>query len=1047
MRILSFFARHATAANLLMLLVTGFGLYASTQIRAQFMPDVVTEEINVRIAWDDASAEDVSRDIVEVVSPSLLGVEGLTALTAKAQDGKARLTLEFEPDWDLDTAVEEVDAALPSSKSLPEDADDPEIERGHWRDRVFDIVLSGAPGTSVARMEALGADLEHALLKAGLTKAELRGQTSPEISVEISAARLAEHGTTLGDVAEAIEASARDAAAGEAGDTATPVRVGQDRLSVGGLSELVLHTDRGAVPLGEIATFTEAEPGSERAYFLEGRPAVSISVERGIGGDALEIHATAMEVADAFLAQAPDDLQVDLLRNNAAEIEERLAILVENAVFGLILVLALLFVFLSPSAAIWVAAGIPVAMSASLGLMWVTDQSINMISLFALLICLGIIVDDAIVIAENAEARRRRLGEPPARAAERAARRMLAPVLASTVTTIVAFLSLRAIEGDFGAFIATIPLVVGAVLIASLGECFLVLPHHLAHGGKRLDRSPLAWPSRWLNRGFDRMRQAVFVPFIRAVIAARYAVLLLAVGALLQALLMVLERDVKWRFFDAPQQPTISANIAMRDDATREDTIGMLEELLRATNAVRADFEVEYGADPVKVVLTEIGGTAGPGLQIAEDKDADQLGALTIELIPAQERPYETDAFVLALEQELRRPETLEIFSFRAQRSGPGGQGLDIALYGPSPDVVDAAAETLQDALAAYPEITGLEDDLTLSTTGQSLHLTGLGAAMGFEEAELAEELQARLGGIEATTFQIGKLTASIDVGLPEEALSAAYLEEILLQSPSQRWAELGEIVSVTADPTVKAIHTDLGQAVVRVRGEISTEDDSVAEQVLEAIRTVELPQLATDHGVTWSLEGLAAQEREFLSDAIIGYGICLLLIYMTLALVLGHWVWPLSIMCVIPVGLTGVIWGHAWWDMTLSIFSIVGFIGMSGIIVNDSIVLVAAYSEKLKSLPEREAIVQAVSERLRPVLLTTLTTVLGLAPLLFETSTQAEFLKPTAVTLCFGLAFGFLIVLLMVPSLVVVQTDIRNALARALGRPSSERRTPTASA
>ncbi|MDV7142717.1 efflux RND transporter permease subunit [Tropicimonas sp. TH_r6] len=1044
MRIVSFFARHATAANLLMLLVVGFGLYAATQIRAQFMPDVVTEEINVRIDWDDASAEDVSRDIVEVVSPSLLGVEGVTSLSGKARDGDARITLEFEPGWDLDLAVEEVEAALPSSRSLPDDADDPVIERGHWRDRVFDLVLSGAPGTSVSRMEALGADLEHALLKSGLTKAELRGQTTPEITVEITAARLAEHGTTLTDLAKAIEQGTRDQAAGEAGDNATPVRVGQDRLSVEGLAELPRRTDRGVVPLGEIARFTEAEPGSERAYFLEGRPAVSISVERGTGGDALDIHATALQVADAFLAQHPDDLQVDLVRNNAAEIEERLALLIDNAAFGLLLVLLLLFLFLSPSAALWVAAGIPVAMCASLGLMWLTGQSINMISLFALLICLGIIVDDAIVIAENAEARRRRFNERPAQAAERAARRMLAPVLASSVTTVVAFLSLRAIEGDFGAFIATIPLVVATVLIASLGECFLVLPHHLAHAGGRLDRSPLAWPSRWLNRGFDRLRKTAFVPLIRAVISARYAVLLLAVGALAQAVLLVAERDVKWRFFDAPQQPTISANIAMRDDASRADTEAMLAEVLRATNAVRARFEAEYGADPVKIVLTEIGGTAGRGLQIAEDKDADQLGALTIELIAADLRPYETDAFVLALEQELRRPETLEVFSFRARRSGPGGQGLDVALFGPGPEVVDQAAEALKDALTGYPEITGLEDDLTLSSTGQALRLTGFGAALGFDEADLAEEVQARLGGVEATTFQIGKQTATIEVSLPEEALSAAYLEEVLLQSATGRWAELGEIVDVAADPTVKAIHSYLGEATVRVSGEISTEDALASEEILQAIESVELPAIAREFGVTWSLEGLAAQEKDFLSEAVIGYGICLLLIYMTLALVLGHWVWPLAIMCVIPVGLTGVIWGHYWWEMNLSIFSIVGLIGLSGIIVNDSIVLVSAISERMKQLPEREAVVQATSERLRPVLLTTLTTVLGLAPLLFEASTQAEFLKPTAVTLCFGLAFGLFIVLLMVPSLIVVQADFRNLLSR-VWRAQAERPAPNA--
>ncbi|SDE79033.1 efflux RND transporter permease subunit [Limimaricola pyoseonensis] len=1033
MRLVAFFTRHPTAANLLMVLITVFGVYAATQIRAQYLPDVVFERVDVSIPWDDASAEDVQDGIVAVASPSLLAVEGLSELSAVAREGGARFSLEFEPGWDIGRAMEDVEAALPSAASLPEAAETPAVSRAAWRDRVFDLVLAGDLPRD--RLEELGEALQQELLRAGLTRVSLRGTTAPELSVTLSAARLAEHGLSLQQVADAIAQGARDSAAGETATGGVPVRVGQDRLSDDALAGLSLATATGRVTLGEIAAFERVEAGSGRAYFLEGVPAVVIGVERGEGGDALKIREAALDTARAFAARQSEPLEVAPMRDNASRIADRLAILADNAAFGLLLVLALLFVFLSPSAAIWVAGGIPVALAAGLGLLWLTGQSLNMISIFALLICLGIIVDDAIVVAESAEARHRQNGESRARAAERAARRMLGPILASTATTVVAFMSLMAVGGRFGDFMAAIPFTVAAVLLASLAECFLVLPHHLGHGFARLDRSWLAWPARAVNRGFDRMRAQLVAPLLRGLMSLRYAVLLVAVGATLQALLMVIERDVAWRFFVAPQQPMITANIAMRDDATRADTEAMLDELLRASNEVRADFAERHGADPVVTVLTEIGGGAGRGLASAEDKDADLLGAVTIELIEADDRPYATDAFVTAFEAALDRPPLLETFSFRAGRFGPGGDGLDIALYGDDPARLDAAAAALQAVLSQIPEITGLEDDLTLAGTAQSLRLNGYGEALGFTEAAIAAELRARLQGVEATTWQEGAQTGRIEVRLPEGALGAAYLDEILLPSPEGRWVTLAEIVTLEPSPALGTIRSTAGQAVVRVTGEISTEDPDLAETLLERIETVELPRIAAAFGTGYALQGLAAQEAQFLSDAAIGFGVCLLMIYMVLALVLGHWVRPLSIMAVIPVGVTGVVWGHYWWDMPLSIFSAVGFIGLSGIIVNDSIVLITAIDERMRRVEPRAAIIGAVSERLRPVLLTTLTTVLGLAPLLFETSTQAEFLKPMVLTLCSGLVFGFAIVLLVVPALVAIQLDLAAAWRRVAGR------------
>ncbi|QOL81302.1 efflux RND transporter permease subunit [Pseudooceanicola spongiae] len=1026
MGILRFFTRHGTAANLLLVGILAFGLYAATQIRTQYMPDVVVEAITVSVQWDDAAPEDIDKSILAVASPPLLAVEGVTELSAVAREGRARIELEFEPGWKLDRALRDVETAMPGASSLPEGAETPQISRSAWRDQVLDVVLSG--DLDRPQMERLGEQLESALQRAGVTRASLRGLTAPRIAVIADQGALAEYGLTLSDLASAVGSEASQVSSGQLDSSSARLRAGTERRDADAIRKIEIETLQGPVPLDQLARIEVDSAGSGRAYFLEGRPAVSIGVERGVGGDALRIQSTVKEVADSFLATAPDGLKIDLIRNRAAEIGDRLALLVDNGVFGLLLVLGLLYLFLSPSAAIWVAAGIPVSVAAGIGLMWVSGQSLNMISLFALILCLGIIVDDAIVIAEHTEHRHRTLGEARPRAAERAAVRMLGPVLASTVTTIVAFLSLTFVGGHFGAFIGTIPFVVAAVLMASLAECFLVLPHHMAHGLNRLDSSWVGAPARLVTRGFDWMRHALFAPALRGVIRLRYAVVLLALAAVFQSLLMVTDRQVQWRFFSAPSTPTISANIAMRDGATRADTTAMLEELNRAAGVVRAQLKDQYGTDPVVFILSEIGGSAGRGLATSDDKDPDLIAAITMELVEEDRRPYGADVFIQALEAELKRPDALEVFSFRGGRFGPGGDSLDVVFYGQDLEQLKAASLALQSAMETVPEVTGVEDNLSFSGFDHALTLNGYGRALGFSAQSLASELKARISGITALSYLDGTRDATIEVELPEGSITAAYLDEIRLEAPTGEWVRLGEVVEVGASPAVSSLRREAGLNLIRVTGEVSDADATRAEDIMTELQQVTLPRIAQTYGVSYRLDGLAAQEEDFLSQAALGYAICLLGIYMALALVLGSWTQPFTIMAVVPFGVTGVIWGHYLWDLPMSIFSVVGLIGMSGIIVNDSIVLVSACAEKLPRRATIPAVIEATSERLRPVLLTTLTTVLGLAPLLFERSSQAAFLKPMVVTLCYGLGVGFFVVLLIVPSLVVIQHDLARA-------------------
>jgi multidrug efflux pump subunit AcrB len=727
----------------------------------------------------------------------------------------------------------------------------------------------------------------------------------------------------------------------------------------------------------------------------------------------------------------PLGVTIELVRTRAEQISDRLALLLDNGLTGLGLVLVLLFLFLNARIAFWVAAGIPISMIFALAAMWGLGMTLNMISLFALIIMLGVVVDDAIVVGEHADFRARTLGEPPAVAAENGAIRMAAPVLASSITTIVAFLGLLAVDGRFGELIAAIPITVALVLAASLIECFLILPNHLKGAlAAKDDERWYDWPSRQVNRGMDWFRRTVIRRSMRFVLFARYPVLAAAVLALSWQASLFLRGEVQFRFFSPPEQASVTGSFAMLPGAGREDTLEMMKELQRAAEAVTSRFESEHGLNPVTFVLAEIGGGAGRSLASAESKGPDLVGSIAMELISPDLRPYPTSAFLTALEDEVVPHPLLEELSFRNAFFGPGGASLAVDLYGGEAETLKAAAQALKAALAGYPEVSGLEDSLAYDKEELVLSLTPQGESLGLDAAALGRALRDRLGGIEAATFPDGPRQASIRVELPEGELTADFLDRSLIRTEMGAYVPLADIVTVESRAGFSTIARENGLRTVTVSGDLSEDDPAGAAEVQRTLVEEILPRIAEDFGLGFRLAGQAEDEREFLGGAAVALVLCLLGIYLTLAWIFAHWTRPLVVMSVIPFGLIGAIWGHWVWDMPMSLFSIVGLIGMAGIIVNDSIVLVSTVDEYAERRGLHVAIVDAVSDRFRPVLLTTLTTVLGLAPLLYEGSSQAEFLKPTVITLVFGLGFGMFLVLLVVPAILAVQADMGRALA-----------------
>ena len=1024
--IISYFTRHPTLANLILVVLLAAGLITAPKMRNQFFPDVVFETVSVNVKWPGAGAEDIDRSIVQFLEPVLMSIEGVDSTSSQSKEGSTSIKLTFDSGWDMSRATDDIQEAVDSVSELPEDAEDPSVRRGGWRDRVADAIISGP--VSFEQLGQFADEMVVRLFAAGVTKTTVSGFAAPETIVEISSINLIKNDLSMVEIAKAIKGEASTDPAGDVTGSNSRVRTGVAKRTAEQIRGIALRSnpDGSKLLIGDVARVSVGEKNRNRAYFVNKDPAISVTIERSSQGDAIEIQEIVEDVAAELQSILPARVSIELIRARAEAITGRISILLENGLLGLGLVVLLLFLFLNARTAIWVAAGVPVAMAGAVALMYAAGLTFNMISLFALIITLGIVVDDAIVVGEHADFRFKKLGEDPTTAAENAAKRMASPVFCATITTIIAFFGLVAIGGRFGSLIADIPYTVVVVLLVSFVECFLILPHHMAHALKSASKERwYDFPSRTINRGFEFLKENVFRKLMTLIIRFRYPVIAGALVILCGQAVLLVSGEVKWRFFNSPEQGSISGNFAMLASAKRSDTLEMAEEMQRATSEVALKYEKEFGKSPIEYVLYQVGGNSRR-ISGQEAKDIDLLGALSIELIDADLRPYSSYKFIADLQDAVRRHPMLEVLSFRNWASGPGSDSLDIRFYGANSEVLKKSAESLKGALLKYPEVSGVEDSLSYDKEELILDLTPQGQALGFSIGDLGQVLRDRLNGIEAVTYPDGVRSAKIKVIIPANELTSSFLESTFLRAQGGEYVPLSDIVTVISKIGFSSVKRENGIQLISVTGEIDEDNVDAIEEIEKQLRIEILPKIEQDFGVSSEFSGLAKQESDFLADAQFATIISMVGIFLTLCWVFSSWARPLVIMLIIPFGLVGTIYGHNTWDVPMSMFSIIGLIGMTGIIINDSIVLVTTIDEYAEDRGLIPAIIDGTCDRLRPVILTSLTTILGLAPLLFETSRHAQFLRPTVITLTYGLGFGLLLVLLIVPSLIAVQSDIQ---------------------
>jgi multidrug efflux pump subunit AcrB len=1041
MGLIAVFSRHRVAGNLLMVLMMLFGVWGLTQLNRQVMPDLQLDIIIIRVQWPGASPEDVEANVIRAIEPEVRFIDDVHRVSSLAYEGRAEITIEFEEDVNIARALTDVQAAVARITTFPADMERPIISQFAQTDEVCRIEIAGPFPESA--LKAYARRIRDDLLALGMARVEMLGMRDTEIWIELQPEVLRRLDMTVADISRRVEESSLDLPSGSIDSAGMSRQIRSESLArsaaeVGDI-EVMSKTTGERLRLRDVARIYETFEEGTVSHRLENVTAVGLKVMRTRGVDSIDAQRLVTDYVERVKKELPPTLRVDMFDVFADQVTQRVRMLLRNCFSGLALVLLVLFLFLNGRVAFWVAMGIPVAIMGAFGGMALLGMSLNMISMFALIMGLGIIVDDAIVVAEHTEMLHRR-GMTPDEASQTAARVMFAPVVAASLTTIAAVFPILTVSSVVGRVVRELPLTIILLIVASLIECFLILPNHLKHALRRLDSS--AYNGGFSNAWFRDFRETRFPAMVKACFRRRYTTVVVAICAFAIALTLMLSGRVGFEFFASPQTDMVFANFAMTPGTPRERSAEMVAEIHRALHVVDKQLTGGKGS----LIVYEHGTIGTTGGRAGEDvQTGDHVGFYTVELVSGDTRKIRNTQLMEAWQAEIELIAGLERLTlFERSAGGPPGRDLDIRLYGADLPVLKAAAVALSQALREFPGTLAVEDNLPYGKGEIILDVTPAGRAMGFNTQSVARQVRNAFEGAIARRFAEDQEEVIVRVKLAESANSVDTIRDLYLRAPDGMEVPLTEVATIRPRQGFSQIRREDGFREVSVTADVDT-TITTSNDILAGIAREVVPRIQEEYGVNVAFKGKAEEQREALGDTAIALIIALATIYIILAWVFSRYSTPLVVMSVIPFGIVGAIFGHWVMGFNVNMLSLMALLGLAGVMVNDSIILVATIRRVHTSgMLLSEAVVTATRERLRPVLLTTLTTIGGLTPLLFEESLQAQLVQPLAVTLIFGLLFSPLLVLFFVPSLVGIGNDLhvqreqRLMPSAGLGRPGS---------
>lgn len=1032
---IAWMANNPVASNLLMLTCLVGGFIAFLNTKQEVFPDFELDVVNVSVAYPGASPEEVEQGIILAVEEAIRGVDGVDEVTSRAREGGGTVSAELMLGADRAKVYQDIQQEVDRITTFPGEAERPQVSLAARKREVINLLLSGNLSEKVLR--ELGEQVRDRLLQdPQITLVELTGVRPLEISVAISKDKLREYNLTLSEVARILRQSALELPGGGVKTDGGEILIRmKDRRDFGReFAAIPIVTPPGGTPvlLGDIAEIRDEFAETDRFATYNGELAVQIEVYR-IGRQ------TPIRVADAvkrkvaeFQPELPPGVSL-AVRNDWSEVyRQRAELLLKNGAFGLGLVIVLLGAFLEARLAFWVMMGIPTSFLGAMLFLPAFDVSINMISMFAFLIALGIVVDDAIVVGENTYEYHER-GMPFLEAAARGAQDVSMPVVFSVLTNIVTFLPLFLIPGTIGKIWGVVPAVVCTVFTISLIESLYVLPSHLGHVGGQVRRGLSAWlheRQQKFGRWFIGMVRRRYGPMLEGLLQHRYLTL---AGAI--ALLALTIGHVRSGRMGIEAMPRVESDFAVVTavlpyGSPVESTMKVRDRLEAAARAVAAR---NGGEKAMAGIYSEVG------------RDYNGVGGSHVVEVRAylpdpDERAIGTRLFADLWRQEAGRIQGLDALIFESDRGGPGsGAALTVELTHPDNAVLGRASADLAAALEQFPIVSDIDPGFAAGKEQLNLRMRPEGLALGLTADGVASQVRSAFYGAEALRQQRGRNEVKVMVRLPEsERVSEHDIETLVIRTPAGTDVPLREVADVVRGRAYTVINRRNSARTVNVTANVTPPRE--APRIQEAIVASALPELQRKYpGLSYSFTGRQKDFADSMASLKVGFILALLAIFALLAVPFKSYIQPLIIMVSIPFGIVGAVIGHVIMGYSLSTMSLMGIVALSGVVVNDALVLIDyANQQRAQGLSPHDAITTAGVRRFRPIMLTTLTTFGGLAPMIFETSRQARFMIPMALSLGYGILFSTAITLILVPSLYLIVEDVKHLCSRRAGRAGS---------
>jgi multidrug efflux pump subunit AcrB len=1028
--LISWFISNPVAANLLMVVLLVGGGLSATNLQRQVFPTISPGTVSVTVPYPGATPAEVEEGITRRVDEAVLGIDGVKRVRSTAAENRASIVVETTNFADVQLVKDDIESAVDRLSDFPpENAEAPIIVAPQPTGGVVTLVVVGdvEPMTLRKAAEQVERDL---LTQPGISLVSLQGDRDLEISIEVSEATLRRFNLSFEDVANAVRRSSLDLAGGSINSQSGEIllRTNQKRQSGPAFESVVVRSqsDGSIITLADVATIRDGFVRAELHNLYNDRPAIFVKVSRAEAEDVLVVKAR----VDEFLAdyKAPFGVEILELDDETDLLRERINLLLKNGLYGFALVFLFLVLMLDLKLAVWVSVGIATAFMGGILLFGALGVTITMISLFGLITVLGLVVDDAIVIGENIDAELA-AGKSGKEAASGGARNVFAPVVVGVLTSVAAFAPLLLTSGTFSDITRSIPIVVISVLLVSVIEAFWILPSHLSKGGQ-WSRGILKAEGERVSRWVSRMRENVVQPGAKFAARWRYATVGIAFAFFLFCVSLVGNGHVRFIFFPIIEGNNLTASVTMPEGALFEQTDKAVQRMTDAAYAVAADIEARTGETLFRSLTATTGGRAssnrGPGAE-SSFSSQENIGQVRIELTAFGERYTPGVDIERAWRRAVGEIEGADQVNFSSSFVS-FGDDIEFELAHSDESQLIAAAEQMKRRFAEMDGVDDIEDSFDLGKRQLIFELTNAGRAAGLREADIALQVRRGFFGEEVQRIQRGREEIRVYVRYPESTrASLDALDKFQVVLPNGSRAPLMTVAKVAESRAYSSIERIDGRRVVTVSANvdeaISTPNDA-NEEILGRI----MPSIESEFpGLRWVRAGATREQNEDLASLAQSFIIVLLVIFALIATQLRSYLQPLAILVSIPLGVAGAILGHLVLGYPLSFVSIFGIVALSGVAVNSSVVLVDFYNQKRAAgLSSIDAAAEASGRRFRPILLTTLTTALGLAPLLLETSPQAQFLIPMGVSLGFGIVVSGFMVLFVTPAVAVIVDDLR---------------------